>query len=74
MLLPERENIFDTIKKSKYYIPAVKEDWEKEEDYKTLRQQKTRKLLKTLLWILAAIAFVVLGIVVLSDPSSWRIR
>ena len=74
MLLPERENIFDTIKKSKYYIPAVKEEWEKDEDYKTQRQQKIRKRLKSALWILAAIAFVVLGSVVLSDPNSWAVR
>ena len=71
-MLPERENIFDTIKKGKYYIPAVKEDWEKDEVCKTLQKQKIRKRLKIALWILAAIAFVVLGIVVLSDPNSWR--
>lgn len=67
-MLPEKENYFKTVREGSYYIPAIREDWEKEEGIFSRRKQRILRVMKTIAWILGVIAFIVLGIVVLSEP------
>ncbi len=66
-MIPEEENVFTKYKKGNWYMPEIKEEWEQEDPIRTKKKEKIVKILKKTAWIVGIIAFIALGVVVLSD-------